>query len=467
VPIPRPPGPKDPFLGLWLLTKAKRDPRGFMLELRARYGDITYFRIGFDHIYMLNHPDDVKPVLANHYPGFVKGRGMKRKGKLLGEALLTSEGEAHRRQRRLISPAFTRATVIRHADVMTETAVRQTARWRDGQSVGIFRELREITLAIARQTLFGFDTESESEELLAVFEVFDRLHFRVFRLPFAELRDRLPSARASEARRRFEASLGRLIARRRARGGDPNDLMGLLLAAEAESGDDPAVSARQVLDQVATITLTTETVAVGLMWTLYCISGEPAIEQRLHAELDRTLGGRLPTLDDLPSLPYTEMVFSEGLRLYPPAWRLMRRALKDFEARGYPIPSGSLVLVSQYLTHRDPRFFPDPERFDPDRWTPEGRASRPPHAYFPFGGGPRRCVGDNFAWQEGVLLLATLASRWRFRRTPETQARIRSAPLLRTKPDITLEVERREPACLAAATVRTTARICPHAVAVE
>jgi cytochrome P450 len=291
--------------------------------------------------------------------------------------------------------------------------------------------------------------------------MFDTLHFRVFRLPFAELADRLPNARASEARRRFEASIDRLIAHRRRHHGGTDDLLGLLLAAEQEGDPDQARYSPRLVDQIATITLTTETVAVGLMWTLYALSAEPEAEERLHEELDDVLGGRLPTLEDLPNLPYTEMVFSEGLRLYPPAWRLMRRALKDFDAGGYRIPAGSLVLFSQYVVHRDPRYYPDPERFDPSRWTAEARAARPSHAYFPFGAGPRRCVGDNFAWLEGLLLLATLASQWRFRRGPLTQARIRSAPLLRVHPDIVLTLERRTPALAKLRATAAVTQACP------
>ncbi len=207
----------------------------------------------------------------------------------------------------------------------------------------------------------------------------------------------------------------------------------MLLMAQDEEGDQQGMTDTQLRDEVMTIFLAGhETTANALAWTWYLLSQNPDAEARLHAEVDAALAGRRPTAEDLPRLPFAEMVLAESMRLYPPAWILGRRALKDYEVGGYRVPSGSIVLMSQYVTHRDARHFPDPERFDPERWTPEAKQSRPQFSYFPFGGGPRRCIGEGFAWMEATLVLATLASRWRMRVAPghtvETQPRITLRP---------------------------------------
>ena len=218
----------------------------------------------------------------------------------------------------------------------------------------------------------------------------------------------------------------------------------MLLHAQDEEGDGAGMTDEQLRDEAMTIFLAGhETTANALTWTWYLLSQNPEAEARLHAELDKVLGGRPPTAEDMPRLVYTEMVLSESMRLYPPAWILGRRALKDYEVGGYRLPAGSLVLLSQYVTHRDPRFYPDPERFEPERWTPEAKAARPQFAYFPFGGGPRRCIGEGFAWAEGVLVLAALAQRWRPRLVPGHPVEMQAAITLRPKHGMLMTLGRR------------------------
>ncbi len=333
---------------------------------------------------------------------------------------------------------------------MVEYAERVSACWRDGQEVDISEEMMRLTLAVVGKTLFDAEVESDADEVGAALTEVMNL-FGYLMLPFSELLEKLPlpqRRRFLRARARLDAVIYRIIEERRRTGGDRGDLLSTLLDAVDEEGDQTGMTDEQLRDEVMTIFLAGhETTANALTWAFYLLAQNPEAEARLHEELDSVLaGGRQPTPEDVPALQYTEMVVAETMRLYPPAWALGRLALEDHEVGGYRIPRGSLVLVSQYVIQRDPRFWPDPERFDPERWTPEAKAARPQFAYFPFGGGPRRCIGEGFAWMEGVLILAALARRWRPRLIPgravETQPRI----TLRPGPGgVPMRLESREP----------------------
>jgi cytochrome P450 len=295
-------------------------------------------------------------------------------------------------------------------------------RWRTGASIDVHREMLALTLAIVGKTLFDADVEHEAAEIgEALATTFESFQFGFF-LPFGELLERLPlpaTLRFRKARARLDATIYRLIEERRNSGTDRGDLLSMLLRARDTEGDGGGMTDLQLRDEAMTLFLAGhETTANALTWTWYLLSQHPEVEARLHAEIDAALGSRVPTADDLASLPYTRMILAESMRLYPPAWILGRRALASFEAGGYEIPRRSIVLMSQFVTHRDPRWFPEPERFDPGRFAPERQAERPKFAYFPFGGGPRVCVGEQFAWMEGVLALATIARRWRLSLEP-------------------------------------------------
>jgi cytochrome P450 len=271
--------------------------------------------------------------------------------------------------------------------------------------------------------------------------------FGYLMLPFSELLEKLPlppRRRFERARARLDAVIYRIIEEHRREGRDRGDLLSTLLHAVDEEGDRTGMTDEQLRDEVMTIFLAGhETTANALSWTWYLLSQHPEVEAKLHAELAEVLAGRPPTAEDFPRLRYTEMVVAESMRLYPPAWAVGRLALEDHEVGGYLIPRGALVLVSQYVMHRDPRFFPDPERFDPERFTPEAKSARPQFSYFPFGGGPRRCIGEGFAWMEGVLILATLARRWRLRLVPGTDVRTEPRITLRPKGGIQMSVNRK------------------------
>jgi cytochrome P450 len=431
-----PPGPKRKFPGANFLA-FRRDPLAFLQRVAREHGDIIHFKMGPQEIYFLNHPDYIKDVLVTHHLDFIKGRALQRGKRLLGEGLLTSEGEFHRRQRRLAQPAFHRQRVAAYGQMMTEYAERTSERWREGATLDMSHEMMSLTLSIVGKTLFDADVESEAEEigeaLTAVMELFNAML-----LPFSELLEKLPlpqKRRFQKAKERLDTTIYRLINERRQRGEDHGDLLSMLLLAQDEEGDGGRMTDEQVRDEALTIFLAGhETTANALTWTWYLLSQHPLVEAKLHAELDAVLdGGRLPTFEDVPKLRYTEMVLAEAMRLYPPAWALGRLALKDYEIGGYTVPARSLILLSQYVMHRDERYFADADKFDPERWTTEAREARPVYSYFPFGGGPRRCIGEGFAWMEGILLIAALARQWRMRLVPSHPVKLYPVITLRPR----------------------------------
>jgi cytochrome P450 len=402
------------------LVEFRRDPPGFLARLARDYGDAVRFQLPGQPVILFNHPDLIRDVLVTRARSFAKGRGLERTKLLLGDGLLTSEGDLHLRQRRLVQPAFHRERVAAHGSTMVRAADARTSVWQDGATVDVQHEMMTLTLAIVGRTLFGAEVEREADTVRGAIETALKT-LTIATLPFAERLDWLPlphMLRFRRARKRLDDIIYRLIQERRA-GGERGDLLSLLLTAQDAEGDGGGMTDRQLRDEAMTLLLAGhETTANALTWTWFLVSQHAAVEQRLHEELERTLGGRPPTADDLSNLPYTRRVLSEAMRLYPPAWVVGRRAISDCEVGNHAVPSGALVFVSQWVTHRDHRFFTDPERFDPERWTPEATAARPKFSYYPFGGGPRVCVGEQFAWMEGVLVLASLARRWRLRLVP-------------------------------------------------
>ncbi|MCU1337124.1 MAG: Cytochrome [Bryobacterales bacterium] len=432
----KPPGPKGRLL-VGVLPEFRKDPAGFLERIARQYGDLVYLPLGRQHIYYVGHPDAIRDILITHQNKFKKSRMLERARVLLGDGLLTSEGEHHRRQRRLVQPAFHRDRLAGYGAVMVDRAAVVRDQWQSDRPFDVAQEMMRLTLAIVAKTLFSteFSTNADSEAdeigaaLTQVFELFE-----IVLMPFSELLEKLPLPavrRFHRARKRLDETIYRLIAERRAQGRDAGDLLSMLLLARDEEGDG-GMTDSQVRDEALTLFLAGhETTADALTWAWYLLSQNSEAEAALHAELDRVLGGRLPSFEDLPQLRYTESVFSEALRLYPPAWGIGRRALEDYHVGDFLIPARSVVLMSPYAVHRDPRWFPDPLAFRPERWL-EDDPSRPKFAYFPFGGGARVCIGERFAWMEGTLLLAAIGQRWRLRLEPghrvETHARITLRP---------------------------------------
>jgi cytochrome P450 len=433
------PGPKQifPVINLFNL---RRNPLSFLQRMATEYGDVAHFYLGPQPVFLLNHPDYIRDVLVTHGKQFMKGEGLQRGKRLLGEGLLTSEGDFHLRQRRLMQPAFHRQRIAGYAATMVEYADRTGKRWQNGAQLDMAREMMHLTLVIAGKTLFGSDVESEADEigraLSDAMEQFNRLT-----LPFAQLLEKLPlpvTRKFQKARERLDVTIYRIIEERRrsfeATGEDRGDLLSMLLAARDEEGDGTGMTDEQLRDEAMTIFLAGhETTANALTWTWYLLAQHPDIEAKFHAEIDEVLNGRLPTVEDYPRLRYTEMVFAEAMRLYPPAWIIGRRALTEYSINGYHVPARSILLMSQFITHHDARWFPDPYKFDPERWTPQAKEARPKFSYYPFGGGNRVCIGEQFAWMEGVLVLAALARHWRMRLVAGYQAELQPIVTLRPK----------------------------------
>lgn len=440
----RPPGPRRPFLGA--LIRPGRDPLALFTRLARDYGDLVHFRMANEQVYFLNHPHYIRDVLVTHQKNFTKSRGLERAKRLLGEGLLTSEGAAHLRQRRLMQPAFHRERIAGYGTVMAAHADRLCARWTPGATLDIAKEMMRVTLSIVGKTLFDSDVESQADEVgVAVSEVMATFWYSL--LPFQGLIDRLPLPvlrRGRASRARLDALIYAMIAERRASGRDHGDLLSMLLAAQDHEGGTGGLSDLQVRDEALTLLLAGhETTANALTWTWYLLSQHPEVEARLHAELESVLTGTAPSVGDLARLPYVERVVTESMRLYPPAWVVGRRAIDPYPLAGYVLPRRAMLFMSPYVMHRDARFFPEPERFDPDRWTPDMRAALPKFAYFPFGGGTRQCIGEQFAMMELVLVVATIAQQWRLRLVPGHPVATQPLITLRAKHGMKMILEER------------------------
>lgn len=422
--VARPPGPKNPPV-LGNLYAFRSNPIGFLTRVTREYGDLVYFRVARQHLYVLNHPDSVREVLVTNQNNFVKSRALQRAKVLLGEGLLTSEGQHHLRQRRLVQPGFHRERLAGYAQAMSESAMRWRERWTAGSTLDISTDMPQLTLSIVAKTLFSADVESEASEIGAAMTAVLEM-FRLLLLPFSEYIEKLPLPnvrRFDKARAKLDSTIYTLIRDRRKNGQDAGDLLSMLLLAQDEEKDGAGMTDEQVRDEALTLFLAGhETTANALTWTWYLLSQHPEVEQRLHRELDEVLRGRAPEWSDLPNLRYTEMVFSEALRLYPPAWAIGRMAKGAFSLGDVEVPAKSICIMSPFVIHRDRRWFPEPDKFIPERWTPEAREARPKFSYFPFGGGARVCIGERFAWMEGVTVLAALAQKWKLRLVPGQKA---------------------------------------------
>ncbi len=442
-----PPGPRRRVPGSMLL-QVQRDPIGMLMELAHEYGDIVHFQFLTDHIYLLNHPDHIKEALTAQDRNLIKGYALQLAKNLLGEGLLTSEGAFHHRQRRLIQPAFHHQQIASYATTMVQYAAHARNRWKTGATLDIHKEMMRLTLAIVGKTLFDADVEGEAEEIgKALTEVLEGLN-RTTTLPFGEILEKIPipvNRNYQHARERLDATIYRIINERRARGEDHGDLLSMLLTAEDAEGDGVGMTDKQVRDEALTLFLAGhETTANVLTWTWYLLSQNPEAERRLHVEVDSVLEGRLPAVEDVSKLQYTRKVLAESMRLYPPAWVLGREAIAPLRIGNYDIPTGAGILMSQYVVHHDPRYYPNPYRFDPDRWTSETEKKLPRFAYFPFGGGPRSCVGEQFAWMEGILLLATIAQEWQMRLAPGHQVAMLPRITLRPRYGMRMILARRK-----------------------
>ena len=428
-----PPGPPGlPLLGVGL--EARRDILGLLTRAAREFGDVVRLHLPLRDRVLLSHPDDIERVLVIEQDKFQKSVEFKFVARrMLGEGLLTSDGEFWRRQRRLAQPAFQRARIASYAPTMVDHARAHVESWRDAEVRDIAEEMMQLTLGIAVKTLFGIELKSEAAGVGRALQLITRHEISRLRSPF-RLPWNWPTAeqrRVDDAYKYLNLLVYRIIDERRSRREQGNDLLSLLIQATDEDGSQ--MSPKQLRDETMTLFLAShETTALTLAWTWYLLSENSRTELCLHAELSKQLGGRPPVLEDLEKMPYLTAVIRESLRLFPPAYIMSRATTNKFQTRGFTISPNTTVLMSQWVVHRDERYFAEPLVFRPERWL-EGLAERlPNYAYFPFGGGPRRCIGQGFAEMEAALALATIAQSFRLRLAADH--RVVPEPLITLRP---------------------------------
>jgi cytochrome P450 len=414
----RPPGPKPHFI-VGNMPLAARDPLAIFEKWAREYGDIFYYRALWIHVYFLNHPDLIESVLVRNYQNFLKDHVVRKSRWFFGEGLLTNEGESWLRQRRLAQPAFHRERVAGYAKIMAGYAEELLAHWKDGEVRDVHQEMMQLTLKIVVRALFSVESQEVGQISIAMNVLMSNsVGIRLLLPPAARF---LPIPAMIEFRRavrQLDETVYRIIAERRKSEADTGDLLSMLMRARDEDGS--GMSDKQLRDEVMTFLLAGhETTALALSWSWHLLAQNPEVEAKLHAELDRVLGGRTPEFSDLRNLSYTECVIKESMRLYPPAWSIARTVMNDFDIAGYRIPAGANVVMSTWIMHHDARYFPDPYKFDPDRWLREESKRLPRFTYFPFGGGPRQCIGNSFAMMEATMLLAAIAQKFQFRAVEE------------------------------------------------
>jgi len=412
------PSPKEPPL-MGSVMRRFSGPLEFFRELKTNFGDAARFTLFNEKFVLFSHPALVNEVLVTKQNSFRKGKALEGARVFLGNSLLVSEGEEHKRQRRLIQPAFHRGRIAGYATVMAEKARQWTDAQRAGAEIDIAVEMNHLTLGVVAATLFGSEVDSEAgdiaKSLTVIISNFNRMLLPLWRywrfLPGPQ------NLKLRAAEKSLNETIYRLITQRRAEGRDHGDLLSMLLAAEDAEDAQKRLTDVEIRDQAMTIFLAGhETTANALAWTWHLLAQHEDVRAKMKAEIDAVLGpDRMPGLDDVAKLPYTTAVLSESMRIYPPVWVVGRRALEDVIIGDYEVPARTIVITSQYLIHRDERFWPEPLEFRPERWLDEAdQAARPKFAYFPFGGGARICIGDAFAWTEGVILLSMMARKWRF-----------------------------------------------------
>ncbi|MGZ5550432.1 MAG: cytochrome P450 [Nitrososphaeraceae archaeon] len=450
--IEYPPGPKDLF-PYAIVRKFLRDPLKMLTTISQTYGDISHFKFGKQDVYFFNHPNYIEEVLVTHYKNFIKSRGLQVSKRLLGSGLLTSEGDYHDKQRRLIQPTFYPKRINSYAEVMIKKTLNLCDNWKEGSVLDIHKEMTRLTLEIISKAVLGYDIKPEDDEigdsLLTCMKYFNRLL-----MPFGELIEKIPilpiNKGFQKAKRNLDSIVFRMINEHRMKleknEKKDNDLLFTLLQAQDDSADSGKMSDQQLRDEVMTIFLAGhETTANALTWTFYLISEHPEIDERLQKEIYSIVGNKIDiSFDDIQKLEYTTKVLTESMRLYPPAWALGRQAINDCKIGKYIIPSGSIILMSQYVMHRNPLYFPEPNTFYPDRWTDEFKKKLPRFSYFPFGGGIRSCVGEPFAWMESILISAIINRLWKMNSIPSNKVILKPLITLRSKYGMHMKITRRD-----------------------
>lgn len=440
-----PSGPKGlPLLGS--LPEMGRDTLGFFTACARDYGDVVPIRLGTWPTLLLSNPADIEQVLVRNHENFVKNSFFWRHvTAIFGQGILTSEGDTWRRHRRLIAPAFAPPTLAAYAPVMVAMAETHVGKWRDGALIDLHQEMMALTLRIAAKTLFESEVEEDIATIDAALEhCMEEIRARFVRPVFIPDWVPLPGHRRySRGIAAIEKVLARMIAERRESGVERTDFLSRLMAARDESGQP--LSDRQLRDEAITHLLAGhETTALAMSWTWHLASRHPQVVARLLEEVDSVLGGRTVTLQDIPHLRYTEAVLLESMRLRPPAWGIGREAVGDCEIGGAHVPAGTTIFLAPWVVQRDPRWFDDPESFTPERWLDGLERRLPRFAYFPFGGGPRICIGQKFAMTEAILMLATIANRFTLEWQPDRPIEPFPSITLRPKGGVWVKVRARD-----------------------
>ena len=434
------PEPPDKPLGLVRFLRTVRDNRIAVFSARAFNSDLVEAKVLFQRFVILNHPDYIKHVLVDNHANYLKGRlAQKILSPLLGNGLLTSEGDYWRRQRRIVAPAFHHKRIARLSGVIGECGLATVERWRrvaqSREAIDILPEMMGLTMEIIGKALFSRDLGPSVRELGDAVSIVINDVGKGSPIDFVGLPEWLPRRRSREAKTAvalLEGTIYGIITARRASRETRDDLLAMLLEARDEATGE-GMTDHQLRDEIMTLFAAGhETTGVALTWIWYLLSQHPAVEYRLHTELDRVLRGRTPDVNDLDNLPYTRMVVEEAMRLFPPAFAIVRVAVSDDMIGGHHIRAGTLVTISPYLVHRNPKIWPDPTRFEPERFTPARVSGRHRFSYLPFGGGPRICIGNNLAMMEVRILLAVIAQAFRLRLAPghrvEAQGRVTLRP---------------------------------------
>src|SRR5918911_3097832 len=441
-----PSGPKGNLI-LGVMPDFNRDSLGFIEKLARDYGDIVRTRFFYAPAYFIYPPDYIEQILATDNKNFIKPLNFRTPffHRLVGNGLLTSEGDFWRRQRRLAQPAFHRERISAYGQIMVRDALKVLETWRDGETHDVHLEMMRLTMEIVTHTLFNVDVADDAEKVASALSTLVEPFSSQATLKWI-LDNRLPTSgnrRFHKTAAQLDEVVYRIISERRA---NPNegqgDLLSVLLQAHDEDGSQ--MTDQQLRDEVITLFLAgQETTALTLSWAWYLLAKHPEAEAKLWQELEEVLGGREPEVSDLPRLKFTEMIAKESLRLYPPAYVVGREAIKDCEVGGYFVPSGMQMFMPPWVVHRDPRFFDEPDKFEPERWTPEFINALPRYAYFPFGGGPRVCIGNSFAMMEIILLMAAIAQKFRLELVPNQKVSIVPAMSLRPRDGIKMILHRR------------------------
>jgi cytochrome P450 len=399
------------------LLAVSTDPLKFLVDNARAHPDLSYIKVMGGGLYQVADPALIEEVLVTHSARFIKDKSLKVEGRrVFGDGLLSSDGDFWLRQRRLAQPAFHRQRIAAYADIMTASTSAALAGWAPGQTRDVHADMMHLTLDVVARTLFSVSDPAALAEIGECLDaIMDRFNSRglaaLLENVTGRVIDKQLAARYAWATDRLDQIVDAVIAERRRDAHDRGDLLSMFMDARDEDGS--GMSDQQLRDECKTMFLAGhETTALSLSWTFWLLAQNPAAQRALQNELARVLNGRTPSMADLPQLSYTEQVIKESMRLMPPAWAIQREAIDDVEIGGYRIPKGSDVVISQYATHRDARFFDEPERFQPERWTPEFAKALPKYAYFPFGGGARLCIGNQFAMMEAVLMLAMVYQRF-------------------------------------------------------